>query len=179
MKVDKVTISEPTYDKYGNIILMLTIPRRFKLLVQNLKEKLYDIEFKKHRERRSNNANSYLWVLCEKIAEAVEITKEDVYRDAIKNVGIWRDYVLPQSEADTLKVIWNNFGTGWVAEQVDFSVNDNVVLRCYYGSSVYNTKQMSRLIDYVVNEAKNLDIETKTPDELLNMKSQWEGTKIA
>jgi hypothetical protein len=47
------------------------------------------------------------------------------------------------------------------------------VIRAYYGSSTYNTKQMSRLIDAIVEDCKEMDIETLTPRELDAMKSRW------
>lgn len=51
------------------------------------KNKKYDVEIKEHREHRSLNANSYCWVICEKIAKAINSTKIDVYRRAIHDVG--------------------------------------------------------------------------------------------
>jgi hypothetical protein len=44
----------------------------------------------------------------------------------------------------------------------------NVIL--YYGSSTYNTAQMSLLIDHLVQDAKALGIETMTPQELEALK---------
>lgn len=46
-------------------------------------------------------------------------------------------------------------------------------MRAYNGSSSYDTKQMSRLIDYVVQDAKSLDIETMTDRELSLLKEGW------
>ena len=36
-----------------------------------------------------------------------------------------------------------------------------------------NTKEMSKLIDGIVEEAKTLDIETMTPNELQILKEEW------
>lgn len=173
----KTRIVNIAYDERGNILVTLNIPRKHKAELENFKDIDLECKLTKFRKKRSLNANDYLWVLADKIAEAVNLTKEDVYRDAIKNVGIYRDFhSLPEAEANTLSHIWNSYGTGWIAEKVDFEADgESIMLRCYYGSSCYNTKQMSRLIDYIVNEARNLDIETATPDELLDMKSKWKG----
>ena len=43
----------------------------------------------------------------------------------------------------------------------------------YYGSSTYDKPTMSRLIDNIVQDAKALDIETLTPDELERMREEW------
>lgn len=169
-----------TYDEYGNPLAIFALPKNCRAELNGLLNQDIEIKTKKYRPKRSKNANSYMWELCEQIAEAVNISKEDVYIDAIKHRGIYKDFEpLPVGDARTLAVCWSNNGTGWFCEQVDFAEDgEKVIMRCYYGSSCYNTKQMSRLIDYIVEEAKNLDIETLTPDELLNLKSQWKGAKI-
>lgn len=46
-------------------------------------------------------------------------------------------------------------------------------IRCFYGSSVYDTKQMARLIDLIVQECQQLDIETATPQEMERMMQEW------
>ena len=66
---------------------------------------------------------------------------------------------------------------GWVTEQVDYMPDgETVVVRCYYGSSTYNTKQMSRLIDFLVEECKELGIETMSPQELRSLMEAWHAT---
>ena len=47
----------------------------------------------------------------------------------------------------------------------------NVIL--YYGSSSYDTEQMSSLIDLLVDDCKAQGIETATPDELARYKEEW------
>ena len=42
------------------------------------------------------------------------------------------------------------------------------------GSSTYNTREMSVLIDGVVTEAKELGIETLTPDQIKEMMIAYE-----
>ena len=46
----------------------------------------------------------------------------------------------------------------------------NLVMR---GSHTYNTKEMSRLIEGTVQEAKALGIETATPEEIRRMEERW------
>lgn len=137
-----------------------------------------DIEIKKHREKRSLDANSYMWVLCDKLARKInspKITKEEIYRTAIREVGIFKDFGnLSEKDAETLMTAWQLLGTGWIAEQVDYEKDgEHVRIRCYYGSSKYNTKQMSRLLDWIIAECKEQGIETATPDEIARMKALW------
>lgn len=141
---------------------------------------MLSIEIKKYRPKRSLNANAYLWELCGKLAEVlsdtkVKHTKEDIYRKAIKEIGVYKDFQgLSPTDAKTLRHAWEMLGTGWITEQVDYMPDgENVVIRCYYGSSQYNTKQMSRLIDNIVQDCQAVGIETKTPDEIARLKSLW------
>ena len=150
-------------------------------VVQSLDgKKQYDIEIKEHRQRRSLDANSFLWALLDKIA--VELSKEspvspeDVYKQLIPHVG-GNSKILPIREdaVDAWKNIWSAGRTGWLCEDMGPCVNLDGYrnIRCFYGSSVYDTRQMSRLIDLAVQEAKQLDIETMTPAELERLKEEW------
>jgi hypothetical protein len=134
-----------------------------------------DWELKPKKELRSLDANAYMWVLCEKIAKAVGNTKEDVYRDAIRDVGVWRDFHLLEDEAKSMRAAWERLGIGWPTEQVDYDADgERVVIRAYYGSSVYSRKQLSRVIDNLIQDAKAVGIETMPPAQLESMMREWE-----
>lgn len=126
------------------------------------------------RKKRSLNANNYMWQLCDKIAIVIKTTKEDVYRHAIREVGAWFDTSCDADKADDLCKAWESNGVGWFAEPILMG-SRIASIRLYKGSSVYNTTEMSRLVDYIVEEAKGLRIETMTPDEIANLKQLWEG----
>lgn len=137
---------------------------------------LLDIELKKHREKRSLNANAYLWVLCGKLADKIGVDKESVYRQHILNANVYRVAEISEEAADTLIKGWQMNGIGWIAERVDKSVRDGfIVVNLYYGSSAYNTKQMSRLLDSVIEDCKEQGIQTMTPDEIAELKSLWKA----
>ena len=130
-------------------------------------------EVKEHKQKRSLNANAYCWVLIGKIADAIGSTKEEVYRNYIINKGIYRIITIDKKAADTFMKVWQDKGLGWICETSESKNDDFIDIIAYYGSSSYNTKQMANFIDYVVEEAKNLDIETLTPAELAVLKEQW------
>lgn len=152
-------------------------------MVDELKdaEKL-SIKIGKFRAKRSLDANAYLWQLCTMIADKLSDggaphTKEEIYRKAIKARGICREQgELPLDFAKTSRTAWEMLGTGWITEQVDFEPDgERVIVRFYYGSSTYNTKQMSRIIDWLVVECQNLGIETKPKAEIDSLLSSWKG----
>lgn len=137
------------------------------------RDKEYDVEIKKHRQKRSLDANGYMWALADKIADSVHSTKEEVYRKAIREVGVFTDVAVTDGAVEELERSWNSNGIGWVSERFDSKLQGCKKVRLYTGSSQYNSKEMSRLIDYIVEEAKGLAIETMTPDEIAELKSKW------
>lgn len=132
------------------------------------------IKIAKHHPKRSLNANGYLWALCEEIAKAIHSTKEEVYRRHIQEVGTFEIVPIKNEAVDTWIGRWGKNGMGWLAESIGDSKLDGYVnVICYYGSSSYNSKEMARLIDDVVEQAKELGIDTMTPQELSLLKTEW------
>lgn len=143
--------------------------------VSAMTDKPYIADLHEKRAKRSLDANAYCWVLCQKIAEAVgSITKEEVYRRAVRGSGQFEIIPIREDALEAFIRKWNGRGTGWIAEKQDDSKLPGYVrVIAYYGSSVYDTREMSVLLDYIVDEAKQLGIETATPDELELMKARW------
>lgn len=155
--------------------LTLEIESQYDLLTQelnDLQEVTLSIELKKAKKKRSLNANAYAWVLIGEIANALHTSKEDVYRHFINDRGIYRVITIDKQAADTFIKVWNERGIGWICEKAD-EKNGYIDLIAYYGTSSYNTKQMAVFIDYIVEEARNLGIETLTAYELENLKNSW------
>ena len=149
----------------------------FKQLVDDMNglEKL-SIEIKPYRPKRSLDSNAYAWVLIDKLAEKLNYTKIDVYREYIKNIGGNSETVCVKTQAvDRLCKGWQSNGIGWLTETFPSRLEGctNVIL--YYGSSTYDTAQMSRLIDHIVQDCKTFGIEVATPDERARMMSLWEA----
>lgn len=140
---------------------------------ERLKDKLVDIKISKHREKRSLDANSYCWVLINKLSEKLNIPAVEIYREYIKDLNVCKQMTLNKSEFETLKTAWEMLGIGWQVQQLDITDKDEVMANFYYGSSTYNTKKMAKLIDNIVEDCKLQDIETKTPAELEQMCEEW------
>ena len=115
---------------------------------------------KKSRTKKSNNANAYCWELCAAIGAVVKLSPVDIYKEAVRSRGMYKDYIVPAERFDEILECWSGLGIGWFVEKVDFASEDDLIVRCYYGTSTYNSLQMSNIIDYLVLEAENLDITT-------------------
>lgn len=160
-------------------VLMFEVNERndFEQIVDDLKDKdKLSIEIKPFRQRRSLDANAYFFVLADKLASKLHIPKEEVYRNAIRDIGGVSETVCVKNQAvERLCEGWSKNGLGWQTDTFPSKIEGctNVVL--YYGSSTYDTEQMSRLIENIVEACQAQGIETRTPDELANLLSMWEG----
>ena len=145
-------------------------------LFDELHECDVDVTVKKYRKKRSLDANRLLWKMITEIADVLGAKKEAVYRDYIRDYGAYKDFTLTEDEANTFQTAWSALGEGWQTDKVDFAEDGcRFVIRAYYGSSVYDTKRMSRILDAVIQDAKEMGIETLGERELSLLKEEWHG----
>ena len=143
-------------------------------IVEELKnENKLNVELKKYRKKRSLDANAYMWVLVSKIQEKLNIQKEEIYIDAIKNIGVYEVIPVKNEAVERFIEAWKHNGLGWVCETTKSKLEGFTNIIAYYGSSTYNTTEMSRLIDLIVQECKQLNIETMTPEQFSVLKEEW------
>lgn len=163
--------------------LCLCIPYRdAKKFVGEMKRVKYSLEIKQYRKKRSLDANAYAWQLLGKLAPAMStheviFTPEHLYREAIRDIG--GNYEIMPVRNDALErwvQIWQSHGLGWVCEVMGPSkIKGYTNTRCFYGSSVYDTAQMSRLIARIVEDCKACGVETMTPEELARLVEEGQG----
>lgn len=144
-------------------------------IVRKLKPKVYDLTVKEHRKKRSLDANAYAWVLIGKLADAMRIPPTDVYKNAIQNIGGNYEVIpIREEAAEKFKEVWEKQGLGWPCVDMGPSKIQNYRnLRAYFGSSTYDTRQMSLLIDSLIQDCKALDIETLSEEKLSAMMEGW------
>jgi hypothetical protein len=135
------------------------------------KTQQYDMELKEHKDKRSLNANSYSWVLMNKLAKVMNLSVVEIYRRYVKDLAFYKELELNEDAYKMFKEAWESRGIAWICERVD-----NALVHAYYGSSSYNTLEMSKLIDNIVQDCQAVGIETRTPQEIENLKSLW-GSK--
>lgn len=143
-----------------------------------LEGKEFELELKEVKKRRSLDANAYCWILSDKIAQAIGNTKEFVYKQAIKQVGQF-EIVPIKKDIDIMArwiTAWESKGIGWQSYVMrDSKVEGYVNTMNYFGSSVYNTKEMSLLLEEIVFQAKELDIDTLSDAERLKLINSYKG----
>lgn len=155
-----------TIDKALNIGLNKQLIINVPLDTEIKEDKKYDLT--EHKEKRSKNANSYLWELLGKLQDKLIIPKEDLYKNYIREIGAFDTLAIKNEAVETFVREWNARGLGY---QVELITSNDVVteIAIYYGSSAYNTKQMSNLIELVVEDCKEQEIETKSEEEIRSL----------
>ena len=135
-------------------------------LLEQDKEKQYEI--KEYKEKRSLNSNNYAWKLITEIANVMRLSKEEVYLEMLKAYG-QSEMVSVLAEIDVSKYF------KYYSEAGESILNGKKFrhYKIYMGSSEMDTRQMSILIDGIVQEAKQLGIETLTPAEISRLKEEW------
>lgn len=164
-------ISKATYE-FGKLILETSdiearrIPYDFKS---------GDYELVKSKKKRSLGANAYCWVLCSQIADALRISKEDVYRRNIKEGNQFTPMPIRADAVDEFCRIWAGHGIGWFAEVADDSKIDGYkLIFAYHGSSVYTTAEMAQLIDRLIQDATSIGIEVISDIEKSLLLENWD-----
>lgn len=133
------------------------------------KDTIYDVKINKHREKRSLNANAYLWKLVTEIGNILNKSKEEIYLQMLIDYG--------QSEMISILSEINVKGYFKYYKLAGTSILNGKEFnhyKIYKGSSEYNTKEMSILLEGAVQEAKNLGIKTKEDYEIEKLIEEWD-----
>lgn len=133
------------------------------------------VRFSKHRKKRSLDSNAYAWVLMDRLSEKLRIPKEQIYRQYIKDIGGVSETICIKTDGvNKLREAWHKNGLGWLTTTFPSDTQGYTDVILYYGSSTYDTRQMSRLIDMIVYDCKEQGIETADPEELRALLASWD-----
>ena len=165
------------YETQKPKISLLLDTNDLKIVEQLKNENKLNIDLKRYREKRSLDANNYFWKLLQELCELAEIDTKEEYKRRIKELGIFRRFRIEKDNVNTFERMWTSQGIAWFCEIFDTEIIGNTefkIINAYYGSSSFNTKQMSRLIDGVVQDCQVYGIETKTPTEIKSLLESWD-----
>ena len=165
----------------GNLVLTIStnsreIPEEELTSLKMAKNGL-KIDICRWTNKRSLDSNAYLWVLLDKIAEKVGSSKTNIYKNLVRDFGVFEILPIKDIAVDRFINNWQNKGIGWVCEKLGQSkIRDYTNVIAYYGTSTYNSTEMSRILNEVVLIAKDLGIQTLDELELKKMAEDWEKT---
>lgn len=133
-------------------------------------------ELSKWTKKRSLDSNAYAWVLMGKIADALTATKatttkDDVYLEMLKRYGQGGIVKIKDGDSDKWKRAWK-----YTEPHETLTTENAQYWRFYVGSSEYDSAEMSVFINGIIEDAKELGIETLPSDELERMMGKWAST---
>ena len=166
----KGRIKDLGFGLQGDLTVTLTLPRHHAEDIRALMDCEIDAEINKYREKRSMSQNAYAWTLITKIAQSINppMNKGEVYVEMLKRYGQGGFISIQADKASNVTRAFDYY-----VQKGEGEVNGKKFLHymVYIGSSKYNTKEMSTFISGIVEEAKDLGIETLTPDEIARLRN--------
>ena len=173
----KGRLKDLTRNMDGSYNLTVTLGTESREIWDKLHDKDVNVEVKQYRNIRSRDANNFCWALCSDIGKALRppIPKEEVYRKAIRDVGVYTPIPVKEEAVEAWCRNWSSGGTGWFCDVIDNSkLKGYKLLHAYYGSSTYDSKEMSILIDYLVDDAEQMGLPIPLgKEEMERLKADW------
>ena len=130
-----------------------------------------DIVAKKHRKKRSLDANALMWVCLGKMAEALNTDKWQVYLLMLKRYGKYTYICVKENAVEAMKLQWRECE---VVGDIEINGKKAVQMLCYFGSSTYDTKEFTHLLDGIISEMKEMGLETPTSEDMRRSLELWE-----
>ena len=169
-------LKDLTMNRDGTQNITVTVSTDFRDMFDRLKDKDLDVEIKQHREKRSKSANAYFHVLVNKIAQ--ELNEAD---DSVKN-RLVIEYGVVAKDEDGMTIGFKLPASVDVSKIYPYTrlfdqrTENGKLFNCYLvlkPTHEMDTKEMARLIDGAIEEAKELGIETDTPETLARYQAEW------
>lgn len=154
--------------------LSLTVPRdEARRFVYQFKPGEYEV--RRSRKKRSLDANAYAWRLINDIALATRTPPEEVYRLALLDIPtLYYAALIPDEYVKAAIDEWQRGHIGRKAEsEAAYTGFSNVMF--HMGSSDFDVRQMSMLIDGLIQDCQALEIETRPQDEIVALLEAWDG----
>ncbi len=156
----KGRLRDLTVNRDGTQNVTITVDADCTALFDSLKDQQVTVEIKKAARGRSKDANSFCWALCDDIGKAMTppVDRVDIYRRAIKAVGVYTPVIVVVWDIDTIRRRWESHRTGWFVEIADDAGAGKKMLHLFYGSSTYTVDEMRVLIDWLVDQARQMEL---------------------
>lgn len=145
--------------------------------VLHRKDGPYTVELKKYREKRSLDANAYYWKLCGDLAHAIGEKPEDIYLRHIKDIGNYSVLCVQKDALDEFKQKWTSGHLGRFVETRASKIPGCTTVIAYYGSSDFDRREMSELIDNLIQDCEAVGVETLPPDKIALLKEDWNAQR--
>lgn len=126
-------------------------------------EERYQITIDKPKRRRSLDANGLLWACIGEIAVELRADKWEIYLQMLKRYGKYTYIVVKENVVDAVKRQWRECE---VIGEIDIHGSKGIQMLCYFGSSTYDSKEFSVLLDGVISEMKEIGLQPPPSKEM-------------
>lgn len=167
----------------GSQIISVAVTADFREAFDELKDKVISVDIRPWKKHRSLEANAFAWSLIGKITAKMQDiepeanwTPEKIYQQAIRDIGgIYTVQGIKTEAVPTFRRNWTRDHIGRQVEVLDGSSKEGWSnVRVWYGSSDFDTAQMSRFISSLIQDAESLGIPTLTDKEVSRMLGNWQ-----
>ena len=138
--------------------------------LQNVEKLAIDV--KKWRKHRSLDSNGLMWACIGEMAAALRADKWDIYLKMLKRYGKYTYVCVKPDALEDLKHQWRETE---VVGDVTINGKKAVQVLCYFGSSTYNTKEFSVLLDGVVSEMQEIGLQPPASEDMKRALEMWEA----
>lgn len=166
--------------------LMIKIPRELLGMamgwIRRKKNKPYDLIIKEHRRKRSLDANAKAWALIGELSAILKLPPDDIYQGYIPDVGgNYKIIPVKPEEINEWAHDWCKGHAGRMVEDMGPCKSKDLEgyhnLKMYLGSSDYDTAQMSRLLDLIIQDCRQVGIETLSDREKSLLLEEWDSAQ--
>ena len=163
----------PSASGYTRLMIIVDGDRRsIGEIVSKAQTDKYEVEIKKIRNKRSLTANAYYWVLVEKIAKALNTSKQEVHEELIRRYGAFKTdgngerYIFPLEPGKDPKGIAPY--TMHIAEK-EVNGKPAIFYAVLKGSSELDNSEFNALLQGCRSEAEDLGIQVLTEKEIAEL----------
>lgn len=139
--------------------------------LEKMQEQELRVKVVRYRKKRSLSANALFWHCVGEISKVLQMDKWDVYLRLLKDYGKFTYIVCRPEMVDSIRTQWRE---SMVWNSVDVNGEPAVQMLCFFGSSSYNTKEMSVLIDGTIETMKELGLDTPMSQDVRAALERWD-----
>lgn len=128
-----------------------------------------NINIDKWYAKRTDRSNKFMWACLKELQNRLKIPKEELYVEYIHRIGDYEVIPIKNKAVNKFMSAWRMNGLGWICETTPSREEGYTNVLAYYGSSSYNTKQMSLLNEMIVDDCRKFGIETRSEEDLKSL----------
>ena len=154
----------------GRVEVTFTTTRAVLSELEGLKDKELNVAVKEFRPKRSLSQNAYMWVLLGKLSSKLNIGINELYKGYVREFGLHEVLPIKNEAVESFKSKWGKNGLGWFCEEIGKSkLNGYTNIIAFFGSSTYNSQEMTRVVDAVIQDCQEQGINTMLTDEFMSL----------